>query len=125
MQSRSVAAAVAFTVLSAGGAIGSYVRASSLESEADWLLLRAQAEAAQYASSFNGAYAEKQLATFEEREALVMGRAARWRLVQMVLVLMSVVGLFASYVLYLFRRLREQLVDAAPDMAEPSPHPRP
>ena len=120
MRSRSVVLAGALTALSAVGAAASYLRANELRQQAEVLLARGNAEALEYASSFNGALAERQLATFPERRAQLEA-AYGWERIQMLLVLTSVVGLFGSYVLYLFHRLREQLVDAAPDLASGPP----
>ncbi len=117
MRSRSVAVAAAFTVLSASTAIGCYLAAASHRSEAEYLLVRGNAEAAEYASSFNGALADKELATFEERRTL-LERARQWQMIQMLFVLGSVAGLFGSYVLFLFSGLRDQLVEVAPDLVE-------
>lgn len=122
MRSRSVALAVMFTVASAAAAIGCYVGAASYHSKAEWLLVRGNAEAAEYATSFNGALADKEFATFEERREL-MESARHWQMAQMLCVLGSVVGLFGSYLLFLFAGLREQLVEGAAELADaPSPH---
>jgi hypothetical protein len=117
MRSRSVAVAAALTVLCASGAIGCYLVAASHRSEADYLLVRGNAEADQYARSFNDALAQKELATFEERRVL-HEKARQWQMVQMLLALAAVMGLFATYVLFLFAGLQEQLVEAAPELAD-------
>jgi hypothetical protein len=124
MRSRSVAVAVAFTVACASGAIGCYLKAASFRSEAEWLRVRSTAEAEGYARSFNGALADRELATFEERRVLMLEKAGRWHMGQMLSVLASVVGLFSSYVLFLFAGLREQLIEGAPEVVQgpPAPH---
>lgn len=111
MRSRSFTVAIVFAVLCLGGAVGSYAMARSLRTEAKWLMARGDAQAQEYAATFDGAAAEKQLSTFEQRR-VVLERAQRWQLLQMLLVLAAVMSGFSSYVLFLFRRLREQLVDA-------------
>ena len=74
-------------------------------------MARGQAQAQEYASSFDGAFADQQLASFEERR-VTLEHAQLWQLLEKLLVLLSVLGAFSSYVLYLFRRLRDQLVEA-------------
>jgi hypothetical protein len=105
------------------GATGCYLRAGSLRTEAEWLLARGQAQAQEYARSFDGDYADQQMVTFEQRRAS-LERAQVWLLFEKLLILMAVVGGFASYVLYLIGRLNAQLEDVisdepAPDMALP------
>lgn len=117
MRSRSVAVAAVLTVLCACGAIGCYLAAASHRSEAAYLLERGNAEAAEYARSFNDALAQKELATFEERRVL-HEKARQWQMAQMIFALASVIGLFSSYVLFLFAGLQDQLVEAAPELAE-------
>lgn len=121
MRSRSVVLAVVFTVLSGGAAIGCYLGSSSYRSQAEWLRVRGNAEAAEYATSFNGALADKELGTFEERREL-LERAQHWQVGQMVGVLGSVVGLFASYLLFMFAGLRDQLEEGTSDLVDPQPH---
>jgi hypothetical protein len=118
MRSRSVAVAAAFTVACASAAIGCYLKAASFRSEAEWLRVRSTAEAEGYARSFNAALADKELATFEERRVLMLEKAGRWHVIQMLAVLASVMGLFSSYILFLFAGLREQLIEGAPEVAE-------
>lgn len=115
--SRSVIMAIAVAVLSAAAAAGCYLRASQLRTEAGWLMARGNAAADEYAQSFDGAAADAQLASFDQRRA-VLEQAQRWQRLQMVLVLAAVVSAFCSYVFFLFRRLREQLVDATADLDE-------
>ncbi|MFN0063538.1 MAG: hypothetical protein ACKVPX_13600 [Myxococcaceae bacterium] len=117
MRSRAVLAAVVFTVLCAGAAVFSYVRAASLRHDAQWLLARANAHAAEYATSFNPTLADQQFATFEARASLLRD-VANWERLQMLGVLGAVVGLFGSYVLYLMRRLQQQIIEGAPELAE-------
>ena len=114
MRSKSVALAAAITVLAAAGAVGCFLRAADLRRDAGWLLERANAQAQEYASTFESAVAERQLQTFEERRA-VLERAHLWQRGQMLLILLAVVGAFSSYVLYLFHRLRHDLEEVEED----------
>lgn len=109
--SRSMLVALTLAVLCAMGAVGCFLRASALRSEARWLKVRGDALAAEYASSFNGDLADSQLATFDEWRD-VLERVLLWQRLQLFLVFATVVSAFSSYVLYLFHRLREQLVEA-------------
>lgn len=122
MRSRSMIIAAVISLLCAAGAIGSYLRASALRTDAAFLMLRGSKQAAEYAQSFDGSIAEQQLATFDQRRA-VLDHARSWQVLQMLLVMCSVLAGFASYVFFLFRRLREQLVDALPeeDLGSPAP----
>ena len=113
MRSRGMVLAAFVSLLCAAGAVGCFFRSHQLRVDADWLMARGKAEAAEYARSFDGRVEEKQLATFEKRrDALEASHA--WQVGQMLCVLASVAAAFASYVLFLFRRLREQLVEALP-----------
>jgi len=111
MRSRSVAVSLILTLLCAGGAVGSYARAHSLRTEARWLLERGTAQAQEYADTFDGSAADSELGTLDQRQA-VLDRAQLWYGAQLLLVLATVVLAFSSYVFYLFRRLRDQLLDA-------------
>ncbi|MDQ3264791.1 MAG: hypothetical protein M3Y59_14165 [Myxococcota bacterium] len=123
MRSRSVAVAILVSMLCAGGAVASFVQAQKLRTEANWLLARSAAQAQTYAETFDGSAAEEQLGTFEERRE-VLDRAALWQRAQMLLVLAAVIAAFSSYVLYLFRRLRDQLLDVADPLAGLDDHHR-
>jgi hypothetical protein len=111
MRSRSVTVAVVVSALAAGGAGYAHIRAHQLRSDAGWLLERGSAQGEEYASSLDTQIAEDQLTTFDERRA-VLDRAQLWQRAELLGILFAVVGGFSSYVLFLFRRLREQLVDA-------------
>ncbi len=110
MPSRSVASAIAVSLLCGGAAVACYFRAASLRTDGEWFLARGNAEAEEYASSLDSAVAEKQLASFERRRE-VLERAHRWQRLELLLILSSVVAAFSSYVLYLFFRLRQQLIE--------------
>ena len=109
-RSMLVAIAVTVTVLCAGGAVACFLKASALRSEARWLMARGEAMAAEYNRSFDGAFADSELSSFEQRRG-VLERALVWQRFQLVLVLGSVGSAFCAYLLYLYRRLRAQLVE--------------
>lgn len=119
MRSRSVTLAVSVSVLTAAAAAGCYARAVDLRSESQWLLERGNAQAEEYADTFDSSVAESQLSTFERRRA-VLEEALLWQRGQMLLVLIAVVAAFSSYVLYLFHRLRVDLEDASDPDHPPS-----
>jgi len=109
--SRSVAVAMVVCLGSAAGAVWCYGKAAKLRTEGNWLLLRGNAQAEEYASSLDSQTAETQLITFEQRR-VVLENAHFWQRVQMMLVLVSVVSAFSTYILWLYFRLRQQLVEA-------------
>jgi hypothetical protein len=108
-------------VLAAGGAVGSHLKAHHLKSDAQWLMERGSAQADEYATSLDSRVAEAQLVTLDERRA-VLERAELWHRTEMLAILLAVVSAFSSYVLYLFRRLREQLVEASAHLEESPAH---
>ena len=110
MRSRSVLVAIAISGCCAAGAVGCYLKAARLRSDGAWYLARGEAQAQEYAATFDGAVAENELATFEERR-VVLERSHLWQRLQLILIMAAVVGAFSSYVLYLYFRLREQLVE--------------
>jgi hypothetical protein len=105
VRSPSVAIAVCITLLSGGGALACYLRASQLQRDSGWLLERAQAQAAEYSATLDSSLAENQLKAFEERRQ-ILERAHLWQRGQMLLTLLGLVAGFSSYVLYLYHRLR-------------------
>ena len=109
--SRGMVLALALACLCAGGAVQCFLKAAELRSEAEWLMARGNAQANEYAASFDSSIADRQLSTFEQRRQ-VLDRAHVWQRGQLVLVLATVISVFACYVFYLLRRLREQLADA-------------
>ena len=109
MRSRSVLIAIAISGLCAAGAVGCYLKASRLRSDGAWYLARGEAQAQEYAATFDGAIAETELATFEQRR-VVLERSHLWQRLELILIMAAVVGAFSSYVLYLYYRLRQQLV---------------
>ena len=114
MRSRSVAITLCIALLSAAGAVGCYVRTSELKREAGWLLERGNAQAAEYANTFNAAIVEEQLKTFEARRA-ILDRAHLWQRGQLLLILVTVIAAFSAYVLFLFHRLRADLEHLGPE----------
>lgn len=112
MRSRSVAVAILFTVLFAAGAVGSFIQAQKYRTDARWLLERGEAQGQQYAQSFDGAAQDEQLSTLEKRRE-VLEKAHLWQRLQLLSILASVIAAFSSYVFFLFRRLREQLLEGA------------
>lgn len=112
MRSRSVAVAILFALLFAGGAVGSFFQAQKYRTEARWLLERGTAQAQQYAQTLDGTAADEQLSTLEQRRE-VLESAHLWQRLQLLCILASVIAAFSSYVFFLFRRLREQLLEGA------------
>ena len=119
-RSRSVAVAIGVAVLSAAGAVGSHVRVARLRTDAGWLLERGTAQAEEYSATLDSAAAEKQLALLEQRHE-VIDHVQLWQRLEMMLILLAVVATFSSYVLFLFKRLRDQLVDASENLGEAGP----
>jgi hypothetical protein len=117
MRSRSVTVAVSIALLSGAGAVGSYARASQLRTEAHWLLERGNAEAEEYANTFESAMVDKQFATFSERRVVLDG-ALLWQRFQMLFLLIGVIAAFSSYVLHLFHRLRTDLEEVTDGLEE-------
>jgi hypothetical protein len=117
MQARSVVAAALFSVASAGIAGACFYRAEVLRDEADWLLVRGKAQAAEYSQSFDSKMADQQLKTFAARRA-TLERANLWQRGQMLATLLSALGAVATYALYLLKRLDDQLIDAESELGE-------
>jgi hypothetical protein len=112
MRSVSVTVAVLMTSLAAAGALACFFAASHYQNEGNWLLERGNAQAEEYARSFDSAVAETQMATLDQRRETLQ-KAHAWQRLQILLIVLTVIGTFCSYVLYLFGRLREQLVEAS------------
>lgn len=74
-------------------------------------MARGNAEAQQYADSFEVAHADSQLKTFDQRRE-VLEKASRFHSLQLLSTLGAVLSGFGAYLLYLYWRLRQQLVDA-------------
>ncbi len=89
--------------LSVAGAAFSFARMSRLRTEASWLLATADAYAADYGASLEGSFAEAELASFEQRRA-VLERAHRWRQLEIACILAAAAAALTAYALYLVRR---------------------
>jgi hypothetical protein len=130
MGTRSVTAALCISLLAAGGAGFCYVRADALQVQGQWLMERGTAQAQDYAQRLDATAADAQLKTFAERRA-VLQQAHNWQRGMMLGVLASVLAAVSAYMLFLLRRLDEQLVDALgelrpaapPSSASPEPTP--
>jgi len=118
MRSRSVAAAVAVSVLFAGAGVYCFRRAALLRSEAAWTLVRGNAEDREFNSTLDAAAAERQLASLDHRREL-LERAAWWQRTLLLSVLGCIGSALGAYLLFLFSRLRQQLADAAAPEAQP------
>jgi hypothetical protein len=92
---RSLVVALSVCALSAAGAVASYRKAFQLRTEASWLMIRGDAQGAEYAATLDSA------------------------IVQMLLILAAVVAAICSYVLHLLHRLNRQLADAEPVEGDP------
>jgi hypothetical protein len=117
MRSRSVTVAIIIAAAATGGAVAAHLRSRHLKTDAEWLMARGSAQADEYAASLDSHVAEAQLATFDERRA-ALEKSEIWHRTEMLLILLAVVASFSSYVLYLFRKLREQLVEASAPLEE-------
>ena len=80
---------------------------------------RAHADA--FASSFDGQFADQQLATFEQRRAVV-ARVQSWQRLQLLGGLGVVGGVFAVWLLWMLRRLHADLgaAEAGPPRSSPA-----
>ncbi len=106
---RKLIIALTIFVLAAAGALISFRKMSQLRSEAGWLLVRADAHAADYASSLDGAFAETELMTFDQRRTL-LERAQRWQQLEMFCVLVGVAAAILGYSFYVMRRVRDEVI---------------
>ena len=111
MRARTVVAAAFISVASAGAAGACFYKAELLRNEAEWLLVRSKAQAAEYSQSFDTKAADQQLKTFAARRA-TLERAHLWQRGQMLATLLSALAAVATYALYLLKRLDDQLLDA-------------
>jgi hypothetical protein len=97
------------TALAAAGTVGCFLRASRLQSEGEWLMARANAQAEQYATTFDGSYADQQLATFDEHREVMLSGAHLWKRLQMLGVMLTVLSAFSTYVLFVLAKLRTEI----------------
>ena len=124
MGTRSVTAALCISLLSAGFAGYCYTRSDALQVQGQWLMERGTAQAEDYANRLDGAAADAQLKSFAERR-VVLERAHRWHRGMMLGVLMAALSAVSAYMLFLLKRLDDQLVDAMGELrpsAPPSKH---
>ncbi len=97
-----IAALLVFGISVAGAAFSS-VRMSRLRTEASWLLATADAYAADYGTSLEGSFAEAELASFEQRRA-VLEQSHRWQRLEIACILAAAAAAFTAYALYLVLR---------------------
>lgn len=126
MGTRSVTAALCISLLTAGAAGYCYTRADALQVQGQWLMERGTAQAQDYAQRLDATAADAQLKTFAERRT-VLQQAHNWQRGMMLGVLASVLAAVGAYMLFLLKRLDEQLVDAMGELrpAVPPPHASP
>ncbi|QDE89881.1 hypothetical protein BHS06_13410 [Myxococcus xanthus] len=108
---RSVMTALCISLLSAGGAAYCYTRADALQVQGQWLMERGTAQAEDYAARFDGAAADAQLKTFAERRA-ILEKAHGWQRGMLLGVLIAALATVSAYLLFLLKRLNDQLLDA-------------
>lgn len=121
MGTRGLTVALCFTLLSAGGAVYCYTRADALQVQGQWLMERGTAQAEEYANRLDGKAADAQLKTFAERRG-VLEKAHLWERGMMLGVLAAAMALVGAYVLFLLKRLDDQLLDALGEL-RPTPPP--
>lgn len=127
MGTRSVTAALCISLLAGGGAAYCYTRAETLQGEGRWLMERGTAQATEYAQKLDGTLADAQLKTFTERR-VVLERAHRWQRGMLLGTMVAVLSALSAYVLFLLKRLDDQLLDATGELnrqpvASPQPTP--
>ena len=118
MGTRSVTAALCVSLLFAGGAAFCYTRAETLQAEGRWLLARGSAQATDFAQKLDGTSVDAQLKSFKERRG-VMERAHRWQRGMLLGIMASVLSALSAYVLFLLKRLDDQLLDATGELRRP------
>ncbi len=122
MGTRSVTAALCISLLSAGVAGYCYTRSDALQVQGQWLMERGTAQAEDYANRLDAKAADAQLKSFAERRA-VLQRAHRWQRGMMLGILASVLAAVSAYMLFLLKRLDDQLVDAMGELRPSSSPP--
>jgi hypothetical protein len=113
---RSVRAAFCVTTFAVAGAVLCYVRASSLRGEGDWLMARANAQAEEYANTFDGQYADQQLATYNERQDVLL-RASTWHRFEMLFIMLAVLSAVSTYLLHLLSKIQTELKEVTEEAA--------
>jgi hypothetical protein len=122
MGTRSVTVALCVSLLSAGLAGYCYTRSDALQVQGQWLMERGTAQAEDYAHRLDGSAADAQLKSFAERRT-VLERAHRWQRGMMLGILASVLAAVSAYLLFLLKRLDDQLVDATGEPRPSAPPP--
>ena len=120
MRVSSVTAALCVSVMAAEGAGWCFHQAQTLRSEGKWLLARSNAQATEYARSFDDALATQQLETFAQRRA-VLEQAHVWQRGQVLGILLAVVAGVCAWMLSVLRRMSDQLDEAAGEELEREP----
>ncbi|RKG54929.1 hypothetical protein D7X30_27580 [Corallococcus sp. AB011P] len=118
MGTRSVTAALCISLLFAGGAAFCYARAEALQAEGRWLMARGSAQASDFAQKLDGTSVDAQLKTFKERRG-VMEKAHRWQRGMLLGIMAAVLSGLSAYVLFLLKRLDDQLLDATGELRRP------
>ena len=118
MGTRSVTAALCISLLFAGGAAFCYARAEALQAEGRWLMARGSAQASDFAQKLDGTSVDAQLKTFKERRG-VMEQAHRWQRGMLLGIMAPVLSGLSAYVLFLLKRLDDQLLDATGELRRP------
>ncbi|RKG67599.1 hypothetical protein D7V80_15540 [Corallococcus sp. CA054B] len=118
MGTRSVTAALCISLLFAGGAAFCYARAEALQAEGRWLMARGSAQASDFAQKLDGTSVDAQLKTFKERRG-VMEQAHRWQRGMLLGIMAAVLSGLSAYVLFLLKRLDDQLLDATGELRRP------
>lgn len=117
MQRWSVALAILISALAVGAAAGCWWKAEELRQEARWLMERGSAHASEYAQTFDGAAADRQLEVFAQRRQ-VLERAHLWQRGQVLGVLVAALAAVGAWVLGLMRRLQVQMLEAGQELEE-------
>ncbi|GHG72271.1 hypothetical protein [Comamonas sp. JC664] len=117
---RSVMTALCISLLAAGGASYCYVRADALQVQGQWLMERGTAQAEDYAARLDGSAADAQLKTFAERRG-VLEAAHVWQRGMMLGVLAASLAAVCAYLLFLLKRLNDQLIDVTGGDSHVSP----
>jgi len=108
---RGVVTALCLSLFAAGGAAYCYTRADALQVQGQWLMERGTAQAEDYAERLDGSAADAQLKTFAERR-VVLEKAHAWQRGMMLGVLASALAAVCAYLLFLLKRLNDQLLGA-------------
>jgi hypothetical protein len=117
---RSVRVALCVSALAAASSVTCWWRASTLRTEAEWLMARGNAQAEEFANTLDGAVADQQMGTFEARRS-VLERAHLWQRLQLLSVMLTVVAAFSTYVLHLLAKIRSELQEVTDETQPPLP----